>query len=54
MYFNQGAARFFEKYAPAPKLSLWIGGILRAGKRLVRGDWSRARAAWVGCRHESR
>jgi GT2 family glycosyltransferase len=48
-YFNQGAVRFFEKHAPVPQFSLWIGGILRLGKRLVRGDWNRARAVWTSC-----
>lgn len=43
-YFNASARRFFQKHAPIPSLTIWIGSALRMGKRAVKGDWTRARA----------
>jgi GT2 family glycosyltransferase len=48
--FNTSAARFFEKHACAPRASLWIGVTLRVLKRIVRGRWSNAWAAWSAAR----
>ncbi len=47
-YFNASAARFFRKYAHPPSAALWVGVGLRLGKRLLSGDWGRARAVWAG------
>jgi GT2 family glycosyltransferase len=49
-FFNASAARFFAQYSPTPFLSLWVGTSLRIAKRLVRGEWERARAVWAGVR----
>ena len=49
-FFNASAARFFMQHSPTPLLSLWVGTSLRIAKRLVRGDWERARATWLGAR----
>jgi GT2 family glycosyltransferase len=49
-FFNASAARFFTQYSPTPFLSLWVGTSLRIAKRLIGGDWKRARAVWVGVR----
>jgi GT2 family glycosyltransferase len=46
-YFNASAFRFFNRYSPVPWL-IWVGVFLRIAKRLVLGDWYRARAVWVG------
>jgi len=48
--FNTSAARFFEKHAPAPRASLWVGVTLRVLKRIARGKWKNARAAWSAAR----
>jgi GT2 family glycosyltransferase len=50
-FFNTSAARFFEKHARAPRASLWVGVTLRVLKRISRGKWSNARAAWTAARH---
>ena len=47
-YFNDSAARFFEKHAHFPTFTFWTGVTLRLSKRLLSGDWERARAVWVG------
>jgi GT2 family glycosyltransferase len=47
-FFNSSAVRFFAQYSPTPFLSLWVGTSLRIAKRLIAGDWTRARAVWVG------
>jgi GT2 family glycosyltransferase len=49
-YFNASAARFFNQYSPVPLLSTWVGVLLRIAKRLIAGDWNRARAVWGGAR----
>lgn len=49
-YFNASAARFFNQYSPVPWLSTWVGVLLRIAKRLIAGNWNRARAVWVGTR----
>jgi GT2 family glycosyltransferase len=49
-FFNASAARFFSRHSPTPSLSLYVGTSLRIAKRLVAGDWGRARAVWVGVR----
>lgn len=46
MLYNTSAVRFFQKHSPTPLLSLWVGVFLRIGKRLLAGDWGRARATW--------
>jgi hypothetical protein len=47
-YFNASAARFFEKHAPTPGIAVWTGAALRIGKRMVSGDFQRAKAVWAG------
>jgi len=47
-YFNASAASFFRKHAPVPLFSLWVGGSLRLGKRVLHGDWERTRAVFAG------
>jgi GT2 family glycosyltransferase len=49
-FFNASAVRFFAHHSPTPFLSLWVGTSLRIAKRLIGGDWVRARAVWVGVR----
>jgi GT2 family glycosyltransferase len=49
-FYNASAARFFSRYSPTPFLSVWVGGVLRIAKRLIGGEWERARATWVGIR----
>jgi GT2 family glycosyltransferase len=49
-YFNRSARRFFARHSPIPFLSIWSGVALRLGKRVVIGDWERARAVWAGSR----
>lgn len=51
-YFNASASRFFEKHAPVPLFSFWIGFAVRLAKWLLLGDWERARAVWSGMRSE--
>jgi GT2 family glycosyltransferase len=48
--FNRSAARFFHKHAPRPFFSVWVGIALRIAKRVLIGDWKRARAVWAGVR----
>jgi len=50
VFFNASATRFFTQYSSTPLLSLWVGTSLRIAKRLIRGDWQRARAVWIGFR----
>jgi hypothetical protein len=52
-YFNASAARFFEKHARTPSLAVWTGAALRIGKRMLLGDFERARAVWAGINHVS-
>lgn len=47
-YFNRSAARFFERHAPVPSVSLWVGVATRIAKRVLMGDWERTRAVWAG------
>jgi GT2 family glycosyltransferase len=47
-FYNASAARFFKRYSPTPSLSLWVGVSLRIAKRLIGGEWERARAIWAG------
>jgi GT2 family glycosyltransferase len=49
-FYNASSARFFAHYSPIPLLSLSVGVSLRIGKRLMGGDWERARAVWAGTR----
>ncbi len=51
-YFNEGASRFFRKHAPVPQFPLYTGVGLRVMKRLIVGDWRRARAVWTACRFQ--
>jgi GT2 family glycosyltransferase len=51
-YFNEGASRFFRKHALVPQLPLYTGASLRVMKRLIAGDWKRARAVWAACRFQ--
>src|ERR1700722_3991033 len=52
--FNSSAAIFFKQHSPVPLISIWVGVSLRIAKRLLRGDWMRARATWNGARQGSR
>ena len=52
-YFNASAACFFQKHAPMPTFSTWVGGLLRLTKRAIRGDWERTRAVWAGITQRS-
>lgn len=49
-YFNEAASRFFRKHALVPQIPVYIGAALRVTKRLIAGDWERARAVWTSCR----
>jgi GT2 family glycosyltransferase len=49
-YFNQAANRFFRKHALVPQIPVYVGVALRVAKRLMAGDWERARAVWTACR----
>lgn len=49
-YFNRAANRFFRKYALVPQIPVYIGVALRVAKRLLAGDWERARAVWSASR----
>ena len=51
-YFNASASRFFEKHAPIPLFSFWLGFALRIAKRLLAGDWARTRSVWAGMKSE--
>lgn len=48
IFYNASAVRFFMQYSPTPRLSLSVGSFLRIAKRLMYGDWRRARAIWAG------
>lgn len=48
IFYNASAVRFFVRHSPIPLISLWVGTTLRIAKRLVLGDWERARAIWAG------
>jgi len=47
-YFNRSVARFLQRNAPIPFISIWIGTGIRIGKRAITGDWKRARTVWAG------
>jgi len=47
VFYNASAVRFFKQHSPTPLLSLWVGVSLRIAKRLLAGDWGRARATWT-------
>lgn len=47
-YLNSSAVRFFNKHAPIPIIPIVIGSGGRLLKRLVRGDWKRAKAICKG------
>ncbi len=47
-YFNRSAARFFKKNSRVPFIPIWVGILLRIGKRAIRGDLKRVRAVWTG------
>ena len=49
-YFNRAANRFFRKHALVPQIPVYMGVALRVTKRLMAGDWERARAVWTACR----
>jgi GT2 family glycosyltransferase len=53
-YFNQSASRFFEKHSMLPRLSFFSGVALRVAKRILNGEWKRARAVWAGTRATER
>jgi GT2 family glycosyltransferase len=49
-YGTCSAVRFLRRHAPVPWVSIPLMGLLRIGKRLLRGDWIRLRAfcrGWV-------
>lgn len=46
-YFNQSAKTFFRKHALAPQIPFYLGIGLRTAKRLLAGDWKRARVVWA-------
>ena len=52
-YFNASATRFFEKHARTPSIAVWTGVALRLGKRMLSGDWERARAVRAGANQVS-
>jgi GT2 family glycosyltransferase len=52
-YFNKSAKRFFARHAPLPLIPIWTGITLRVAKRLILGDWERARAVWAASREEA-
>jgi len=52
-FYNASAVRFFMQHSPTPLLSLWVGSSLRIAKRLISGDWERARAIWAGVKQGS-
>jgi len=47
-HFNESAVRFLFRYAPHPWLATLTGSALRLGKRLVHGEFGRARAVLRG------
>jgi hypothetical protein len=49
-HFNASAVRFFRKHAAVPALPILAGVGCRALRRLVRGEWRQARAAWGAVR----
>ncbi len=48
--FNCSAVRFFHKNGAVPFFSVWVGVTLRLAKRVLAGDWKRAKAVWSGVR----
>lgn len=44
--FNKSGVRFLQKHSPIPFVSIWMATGLRIAKRVMRGDWTRARAVW--------
>lgn len=46
-HFNRSATRFFARHSPIPLFSIWSGIILRIAKRVITGDWKRARDVWL-------
>jgi GT2 family glycosyltransferase len=51
-YFNASSSHFFEKHATVPRFSFWVGFAPRLAKRLMAGDWERARAVWAGIKQQ--
>jgi GT2 family glycosyltransferase len=49
-FYSASAVHFFSCYAPTPWIPLWVGMSLRVTKRLLHGEWKRARAIWAGFR----
>lgn len=47
-HFNHSAVRFLFRYAPHPRVAIVTGGALRFGKRVLRGEFGRARAVLRG------
>jgi len=47
-FYNASAVHFFALNSPLPRLSVWVGTSLRIAKRLLSGDWERARAVLTG------
>ncbi len=47
-YFSASAVRFLRRYAPVPALPMLVGVGGRLLRRILRGDWERARAVWRG------
>ena len=52
-YFTSSAARFFARHSPIPVFSIWSGVILRIAKRIIAGDWERARQIWASVKGTS-
>lgn len=55
LHFTKSAVHFFRKHARLPLVPLLVGPGLYLVKRVLRGQWVRARAvargAWLGFRH---
>jgi GT2 family glycosyltransferase len=49
-HFNRAAIRFFHKHALIPQIPIYFGMTLRVLKRVLSGDWDRARAVWSASR----
>jgi GT2 family glycosyltransferase len=52
-HFNRSAKRFFARHSPIPVFSIWSGVTLRIVKRLVSGDWEKARDVWASVKGAS-
>lgn len=54
LHFTKSAVHFFRKHAPVPLIPLLVGPGFYLVKRVLRGQWARARAvargAWLGLR----